>query len=126
MEKQVPQLRRQAADAIRTLALSFQSLVKDAQISSDDVLEASRQKLQIDVHTMEIDQAARSLLTCIRRIKELKVTDNTYQEDRAKFEEECIESTNAIHQQVDECYKQLTDLSNEGFEILQAASKLLR
>ena len=126
MERQVTQLRAQTAYAIRTLALSYQSLMKDAEISSDDVLEASRQKLQIDIHTMEIDQAARSLLTCIRKIKELKVTDNTYQADREHFEEECKESTQAINQQVNECYQQLSDLSNEGFAILQQASKLLR
>ena len=126
MERQVTELRAQTANAIRTLALSYQSLMKDAEISPDDVLEASRQKLQIDVHTMEIDQAARSLLTCIRKIKELKVTDNTYQGDREKFEEECKESTQAINQQVNECYQQLSDLSNEGFAILQEASKLLR
>lgn len=126
MEEQKKVLNIETTNAISTLARAFRDLTEDAKINTDDVLETSRQKLQIDVRTMEIDQAARKLLTCIRRIKELKVTDNSFQDDRERFEAECVESTAIINQQVKECYEQLTKLSNEGFDVLQDASKLLR
>ena len=126
MEEQKKVLNIETTNAISTLARAFRDLTEDAKINTDDVLETSRQKLQIDVRTMEIDQAARKLLTCIRRIKELKVTDNSFQDDRERFEAECVESTAIINQQVKECYEQLTRLSNEGFDVLQDASKLLR
>ncbi|EAY20643.1 hypothetical protein TVAG_163390 [Trichomonas vaginalis G3] len=126
MEKQINDLRMLSVNAIANLVNTYSELIKDSIVRHDDVLDSSRQKLKIEVHTMEIDQNARELLTCIRRIKELKVTDDEYQSERASFEQDCIESSNQINDQVKKCYKQLTDLSTEGFEVLQAASKLLR
>lgn len=126
MDKQINDLSLMSVEAIKNLVTSYSSLINDSLVHQDDVLDSARQKLRIEVHTMKIDQNARELLTCIRRIKELKVTDDKYQEERIKFEEECKESSKQIDEQVKICYKQLTDLSTEGFEVLQAASKLLR
>lgn len=129
MQSTVTQLHSDTAEAITTLAKEFKELMKDAMITINDdeaALVSARQKLQIDVHTVNIDHAARNLLMCIRKMKELKVTDNSYQDERNEFEKECIESANQIDQKIAECFQQLTVLSEEGFEVLQQASKLIR
>lgn len=126
LEETIKDLQKSTLATVSTLATEFRDLVEDASIAQDDPLTASRQKLQIDVHTMKIDQSARNLLRIIRSIKELKVTDNSYTEELNIFEEECKEAANAVQECVRESYNQLNNLALHGFSVCQSASKLLR
>jgi hypothetical protein len=122
----VRQLRKDALVAIAALATEYQGLVKDAAIDKDDPLSSSRQKLQLDVHTMAIDQNARKLLRIIRSIKELKVSDDFFQDQRGEFEQDCNARSDVVSSCMAESYQRLSQLADDGFHVLQTASKLLR
>jgi hypothetical protein len=122
----ISSFRRDTRAAIDALKSEFEQLIRDAKIEVDEPLASSRQKLQLDVHTMTIDQNARKLLQIIRCIKEIKVSDNTYDADQEKFENQCEEAASRVRECIVESYQELTRLSDEGFAVRQAASKHLR
>lgn len=124
-EEGIQALRKTALTTIYDLAREYKDLVNDAKISEDN-LQASYQKLQLDRHAMVIDQKVRNLLVIIRRIKEMKVADNSHQRDREVFEGQCNVASRGIRDVVQEAYAQLSTLADQGFAIRQAASKLLR
>lgn len=121
----IKDLQNRTDEAISTLALEFQKIMKDATIAIDNPLKSSIQKLDLDIHTMKIDQSARQLLYIIRLIKEIKVADDSNQQDRAQYELQCKEATKRVKECVRLSYNQLTDLAEEGFAVRQAASKFL-
>ncbi|KAK8899404.1 hypothetical protein M9Y10_001720 [Tritrichomonas musculus] len=121
----IKDLQNRTDEAISTLALEFQKIMKDATIAIDNPLKSSIQKLDLDIHTMKIDQSARQLLYIIRLIKEIKVADDSNQQDRAQYEIQCKEATKRVKECVRLSYNQLTDLAEEGFAVRQAASKFL-
>jgi hypothetical protein len=125
-DERLQRLRRETLAAISSLAVSFQGLVQDAVIDTDDPLSTSARKLQLDVHTMRIDQNARKLLCIIRAIKELKVTDNSNEEARAEFAARCGAAAQGLRECLRQSYDGLSELGDEGFAVRQAASKLLR
>lgn len=123
--KNFTELQDKTDEAISTLAIEFQRIMKDATIKIDNPLQSSIQKLDLDIHTMKIDQSARQLLYIIRLIKEVKVADDSYQSDREQYEQQCEEATKRVKQCVKESYDQLTEIAEEGFLVRQAASKFL-
>jgi hypothetical protein len=125
-DARLQKLRRDTLAAISSLAVSFQGLVQDAAIDTDDPLATSARKLQLDVHTMRIDQNARKLLCIIRAIKELKVTDNSNESARAEFAAGCGTAAQGLRECLRQSYDELSALADEGFAVRQAASKLLR
>lgn len=122
--KNISDLQTKTDEAIKTLAVEFQKIMEDASLA-DDPLKSSIQKLNLDIHTMKIDQSARQLLYIIRLIKEVKVSDDSYQEDRAQFEAQCEEATKLVKRCVKDSYDELTRIAEEGFNVRQAASKFL-
>jgi hypothetical protein len=126
VEPDLVPIRREALRAIAALASEYKEFISDARIVQDDPLTSSRQKLQLDVHTMAIDQNARKLLRIIQSIKEFKVTDDSHQEQRQQFEGECIAATQHVQSCIIASYDTLTALADEGFRVRQEASKLLR
>lgn len=123
--KNVTDLQEKTDEAIKTLALEFQKIMKDAAIEINNPLNSSTQKLDLDIHTMNIDQSARQLLYIIRLIKEVKVADDSYQQDREQYEMQCEEYTKKVKECVRESYDRLTKIAEEGFAVRQAASKFL-
>lgn len=104
----IKDLQNRTDEAISTLALEFQKIMKDATIAIDNPLKSSIQKLDLDIHTMKIDQSARQLLYIIRLIKEIKVADDSNQQDRAQYEIQCKEATKRVKECVRLSYNQLT------------------
>jgi hypothetical protein len=125
-DTRIQKLRKDTLLSIAALASSFQGLVQDASIDADDPLATSARKLQLDVHTMRIDQNARKLLCIIRAIKELKVTDNSHEGLRAEFAGTCASASESVRECLRQSYEELSALADEGFAVRQAASKFLR
>ena len=119
-------LRRRVHETIRKLAKTYQLLIGSASIDRENGMTAARQKLQLDVFTMQIDENVRNLLLLIREIKEMKIADDAPREERASFEERCKEGSSAIHDCLSRSFQHLAELSEEGFQVLQDASKFLR
>ena len=116
-----------ALSDISTLAVEFQRILQDSSlVANNDTLKSSHQKLQLDIHTMKIDQSARDLLCLIRELKEDRVTSpEPYAADRADFQHQCANATETVKKCVLECYNQLTEIAEEGFSVRQSASKFL-
>jgi hypothetical protein len=125
-EERIHALRKDTFAAVSCLATEFQGLIQDAAIDTENQLVTSCRKLQLDVHTMRIDQSARKLLCVIRAIKELKVSNTSFQENRAQFERDCERASEPIREVLRKSYDELSRLTDAGFEVRQAASKLLR
>ena len=123
---EIQKLRLEIEAAIKLLAKEFKELIESAKMEKENPMVASTKKLSLDLHTMRIDQAARSLLQNIRKIKEMKICDNWYQPQRDEFELQCQSAAEGVQECIKDCYSQLTALSSEGFEIIQNASKLIR
>lgn len=121
-------LREEVQKQIKTLALEFRNLVECSKLEDDPKksVEVAAQKLNLEVHTLKIDHAARTLIQIIRRLKEIKITDDSYQEERKDFEHQCLEAAQKVQNCISDCYAELSQLSTQGFEIVQSASKLIR
>lgn len=123
--KELQNRQKEVNAAIETLATQFQDMMKNSTLDINNPMQSSFQKLQLDINTMIIDQNVRKLLVIIRLLKEFRITDNSYQEDRQEFENQCFGAIETVKQCVKESYDQLTALSQEGFAVRQAASKFL-
>lgn len=123
--KQIEELQKDIYTTISSLANEFRRLIENASVNKDDTLRSSEQKLELDVHTMTLDQKSRHLLEIIRRLKELKIVTAPRHEERAQFEGECIAAAGAISECLAESAAQLSALSGECAAVLQDAYKLL-
>jgi len=111
---------------IASIARDYCAIIENSKISDQNPLLASQEKLSIDLNAMRIDASARKILKAIRTIKESRVTDDSYQEERQAFESECLEAAGQIQVTLHDSYALLTNLADEGFDVLQSASKMLR
>ena len=117
-------LERRMNDEIKFIANEFYDIIRDSKIS-DEITQSYNEKLSIDFKAKKIDLHARKLIQIIREIKERKITDDSYHENREKFEKDCSDAALEINNCLKECSTQLKELSEEAFSILQSASKFL-
>ena len=82
----IQKLRVEIEKSIKSLDKEFKEVIESAKIEKDNPMAASTKKLSLDLHTMKLDQAARSLLQSIRKLKEMKICDNSYKPQRDEFE----------------------------------------
>lgn len=123
--KQIEELQKDILSTISGLAREFQRLIENSAVNKEEHLRGSAQKLELDIHTMTLDQKSRHLLEIIRRLKELKIVTNSYQEERSQFEGECFAASDSINKCLSESYAELLKLSDDSVSMLHESYKLL-
>lgn len=119
------QIKADVSSSIKKLSTRIQKIFEDAKLT-EDLIEASRSKLLLDFHALQIDQSCRDLIRTIRQLKEYKIADGLNPAERLQFEEKCLGCVDNINNRIEQSYNELTTLSKEGLDVLQNASKLLR